>query len=97
MVNRRSSRKSGRRSMRVGLSGRRSGRRSMRVNTIGRRLSDVIQQVRRSSKRSSRRGSKKSSPYNIFMSKELKKLKKEHPDWDHKDRFKEAASRWKGQ
>ena len=31
------------------------------------------------------------------MSKELKKLKIEHPDWEHKDRFKEAVNRWKAQ
>ena len=111
MVNRRSSRsvkRSARRSGRVGRSARRSGRvgrsarRSGRVGRSARRSGRVQERMveeqgRKPSKRSSRRGSKKLSPYNIFMSKELKKLKIEHPDWEHKDRFKEAVNRWKAQ
>ena len=39
--------------------------------------------------------SKKPSAYNLFMSKELKKLKAEHPNKSHAERFKMAASNWK--
>ena len=34
------------------------------------------------------------SEYNIFMKKEIKKLKISHPDLDHKVRFKMAAGNW---
>jgi hypothetical protein len=40
-------------------------------------------------------GGKKKSDYNIFMKKELERLKKIHPNKDHKERFKEAAKNWK--
>ena len=40
-------------------------------------------------------GGKKKSDYNIFMKKELERLKKIKPDKDHKERFKEAAKNWK--
>ena len=34
------------------------------------------------------------SAYNIFMKKELTKLKEKHPQMDHKERFKLAANNW---
>merc|ERR1711934_449392 len=34
------------------------------------------------------------SAYNIFMKKELEKLKKSQPKLDHKERFKMAAGNW---
>lgn len=34
------------------------------------------------------------SAYNIFMKKELTKLKDKHPQMDHKERFKLAANNW---
>lgn len=40
-------------------------------------------------------GGKKKTKYNIFMSKELKRLKKINPDKDYKLRFKEAVNNWK--
>jgi hypothetical protein len=40
-------------------------------------------------------GKRKKNPYNIFMGKELKRLKKIKPNMDHKLRFKEAAQNWK--
>ena len=40
-------------------------------------------------------GKRKKTPYNIFMGKELKRLKKVKPNMDHKQRFKEAAQNWK--
>ena len=39
--------------------------------------------------------SKKPSAYNLFMSKELEKLKAEYPNKPHADRFKMAAANWK--
>ena len=69
-------------------SARRSGRRSAR------RSSSRSPKSKRSSKRSSRR-SKKLSPYNKFMSSELKKLKSQFPNKSHAQRFKMAASNWK--
>lgn len=40
-------------------------------------------------------GGKKKSDYNIFIKKELERLKKKNPNKDHKERFKEAAKNWK--
>jgi len=40
-------------------------------------------------------GGKKKTKYNIFLSKELKRLKKINPDKDYKLRFKEAVNNWK--
>tara|TARA_B000000475_G_scaffold73217_1_gene58821 strand:- start:1729 stop:2610 length:882 start_codon:yes stop_codon:yes gene_type:complete len=40
-------------------------------------------------------GGKKKTKYSIFMSKELKRLKKKNPDKDYKLRFKEAVNNWK--
>merc|ERR1711998_648040 len=37
------------------------------------------------------------SAYNLFMKKELDKLKKSHPKLDHKERFKMAAGNWSKQ
>ena len=37
------------------------------------------------------KGVKKISPYNQFMKDELARLKKESPEMDHKQRFKQAA------
>ncbi|GMH40088.1 hypothetical protein BSKO_07992 [Bryopsis sp. KO-2023] len=34
------------------------------------------------------------SPYNLFMSREVKRIKSEHPDLDHREAFKQAASNW---
>jgi hypothetical protein len=34
------------------------------------------------------------SAYNIFMKKELTKLKEQNPQMDHKERFKLAANNW---
>lgn len=40
-------------------------------------------------------GGKKKSNYNKFMSEELKKIKKNNPNIDHKKAFKMAAANWK--
>merc|ERR1712167_149920 len=37
------------------------------------------------------------SAYNVFMKKELEKLKKSKPNMDHKERFKAAAQAWSKQ
>lgn len=39
-------------------------------------------------------GSKKASGYNVFMKKEMARLKETEPDMPHKDRFKRAAQSW---
>ena len=43
----------------------------------------------------SKTGGKKKTKYNIFLSKELKRLKKINPNKDYKLRFKEAVNNWK--
>ena len=40
--------------------------------------------------------SRKLSPFNIFMKAELKRVKKAHPNMDHREAFKMAAKNWKG-
>ncbi|KAG0328035.1 hypothetical protein BGZ99_006387 [Dissophora globulifera] len=40
-------------------------------------------------------GAKKLSPYNKFMKTELAKVKAEKPTLNHREAFKEVASRWK--
>ncbi|KAI8353087.1 hypothetical protein B0O80DRAFT_387380 [Mortierella sp. GBAus27b] len=40
-------------------------------------------------------GTKKLSPYNKFMKTELAKIKAEKPELNHKEAFKEVATRWK--
>lgn len=35
------------------------------------------------------------SKYNLFFKKTMETLKKEFPDMEHKERFKECAKRWK--
>lgn len=35
------------------------------------------------------------SAYNVFMKSELAKIKKEHPNLDHKEAFTKAAGNWK--
>jgi hypothetical protein len=51
---------------------------------------------KRSGRKSTRKSGKKGkSAYNLFMKKELAKLKKEYPNMEQSDRFKEAARRWK--
>ena len=50
----------------------------------------------RSNRKSSRKSGKKKSAYNVYMSKELKKLKAEYPEKSHAERFKMAAANWKG-
>jgi len=40
--------------------------------------------------------SRKLSPFNIFMKAELKRVKKAHPNMDHRQAFKMAAKNWKG-
>lgn len=39
-------------------------------------------------------GSKKASSYNVFMKKEMARLKETEPDMPHRDRFKRAAQAW---
>jgi hypothetical protein len=39
-------------------------------------------------------GKRKPSKYNIFMKKELERLKKKDPSSDHKQRFKDAVKNW---
>jgi hypothetical protein len=55
-------------------------------------LNEILQQKK---KDSSITGGKKKTKYNIFLSKELKRLKKKNPDKDYKLRFKEAVNNWK--
>ncbi|KAI3655170.1 hypothetical protein MP638_003353, partial [Amoeboaphelidium occidentale] len=40
-------------------------------------------------------GPKKPSAYNLFMKDELARVKKDHPNLDHKEAFKKAAGNWK--
>ncbi|KAF9558874.1 hypothetical protein EC968_006799 [Mortierella alpina] len=49
----------------------------------------------KTTKKSSAGGAKKLSPYNKFMKSELAKVKTEKPGLNHKEAFKEVASRWK--
>ncbi|KAG0285706.1 hypothetical protein BGZ96_010102 [Linnemannia gamsii] len=49
----------------------------------------------KSTKKSATGGAKKLSAYNKFMKTELAKVKVEKPALNHKDAFKEVASRWK--
>ena len=46
-----------------------------------------------------KKSSKKRSPskYNIFMGKEIKRVKKENPSWEHKKVFKKAAANYSAQ
>jgi len=41
-------------------------------------------------------GAKKASGYNVFMKKEMARLKESEPDLAHKERFKRAAQSWHG-
>ena len=41
-----------------------------------------------------KKGTRKASPYNKFMKKEIKKVKKANPSMDHKEAFKVAAGNW---
>jgi len=45
-------------------------------------------------KKSSAGLTKKSNPYNRFLKSELKKLKEEFPDVDHRERFRMATANW---
>ncbi len=47
--------------------------------------------------KTAKRGGRKLSPFNIFMKKELARLKQLTPGLDHKVAFKQAAQNWKGQ
>lgn len=47
------------------------------------------------SSKSKKTGGKKKSSYNIFMSEELKRIKKKNPKMDHKKAFQMAAKNWK--
>ncbi|TDL28151.1 hypothetical protein BD410DRAFT_782120 [Rickenella mellea] len=42
-----------------------------------------------------RKAKGKPSAYNMFMKKELARLREEDPDAKHPDRFKQAAQNWK--
>ena len=46
--------------------------------------------------KTAKRGGRKLSPFNIFMKKELARLKQLTPGLDHKVAFKQAAQNWKG-
>ncbi|RKP24805.1 hypothetical protein SYNPS1DRAFT_10065, partial [Syncephalis pseudoplumigaleata] len=35
------------------------------------------------------------SPYNLYMKNELARIKSEHPDTNHREAFKMAATNWK--
>ena len=39
-------------------------------------------------------GAKKPTPYNLFMKKEIQRVKKNDPTLDHKEAFKQAANNW---
>ncbi|KAJ2227874.1 hypothetical protein IWW45_006839 [Coemansia sp. RSA 485] len=49
----------------------------------------------RSSSKGSKRGKASSSPYNVFFTRELKRLKAENPEMSHKDAFKQAGLNWR--
>ncbi|KAG0050802.1 hypothetical protein BGZ83_004431 [Gryganskiella cystojenkinii] len=49
----------------------------------------------KSAKKSTAGTGKKLSPYNKYMKTELAKVKAEKPTLNHKEAFKEVASRWK--
>ena len=55
----------------------------------------IYNQILQKKRDASITGGKKKTKYNIFMSKELKRLKKINPDKDYKLRFKEAVNNWK--
>ncbi|KAJ1644313.1 hypothetical protein LPJ64_003982, partial [Coemansia asiatica] len=43
-----------------------------------------------------KRGKKASnSPYNVFFTRELKRLKEQNPEMSHKDAFKQAGLNWR--
>jgi len=42
------------------------------------------------------KATRKLSAYNKFMKTELAKLKRQHPNVDHRDRFSMAAANWSG-
>ena len=46
--------------------------------------------------KTAKRGGRKLSAFNIFMKKELARLKQATPGLDHKVAFKQAARNWKG-
>ena len=58
-------------------------------------LAGIESESKPAKKTKKKKGSKKPSAYNIFMSKELGRLKKEFPNKPHAERFKMAASNWK--
>lgn len=39
-------------------------------------------------------GPKKPTAYNLFMKKEIQRVKKNNPTLDHKEAFKQAAKNW---
>jgi len=46
--------------------------------------------------KTAKRGGRKLSAFNVFMKKELARLKQATPGLDHKVAFKQAAKNWKG-
>tara|TARA_Y100000389_G_scaffold203542_1_gene252245 strand:+ start:1463 stop:2221 length:759 start_codon:yes stop_codon:yes gene_type:complete len=56
---------------------------------------DIIKPDHKTESLESKTGGKKKTKYNIFLSKELKRLKKINPNKDYKLRFKEAVNNWK--
>ncbi|KAJ1816588.1 hypothetical protein LPJ56_002307 [Coemansia sp. RSA 2599] len=47
------------------------------------------------STKGSKRGKASSSPYNVFFTRELKRLKEQNPEMSHKDAFKQAGLNWR--
>lgn len=55
---------------------------------------DVQNGGKKAQKAKKANGAKKPTPYNLFMKKEIQRVKKNDPTLEHKEAFKQAANNW---
>lgn len=60
-------------------------------------LNEKVALLAKSNKMGKEKKKRAPSEYNIFFGKELKRIKKENPQIDHKTAFSKAAEAWKKQ